>query len=213
MSELSGFGLLLLDDHPLFREGLLQAIAKMAPYCDVVAVSSGEEVDAILTAHPERFDLVLVDYKLPLGNGLSFASEMRVKHPLQSFGLISGADDSELPERARAAGLVAFLPKSLEMEALYQALLKIARGEPLFLDQLHSTQPDTAAPEFGLTPRQMDVLNMLASGKSNKEIAADMGIAAATVKNHLETIFEKMGVSNRMQAVMVARAVLSSNPP
>jgi two-component system nitrate/nitrite response regulator NarL len=94
VSTLSGFGLLLLDDHPLFREGLLLAIAKMAPDCDVVAVSSREEADAILTAAPERFDLVLVDYKLPQGNGLGCAAELRVKHPLQSFGLISGADDA-----------------------------------------------------------------------------------------------------------------------
>ncbi|WP_197508942.1 response regulator transcription factor [Hydrogenophaga crassostreae] len=213
MTPLTGFGLLLVDDHPLFREGLLLAIEKMAPDCDVVAVSSQEEADAILTSHPERFDLVLVDYKLPQGSGLSCAAEMRVKHPLQSFGLISGADDADLPERARAAGLVAFLPKSLEMHALHQALLKIAQGEPLFVDQLAPPQLETQPSTFGLTPRQLDVLGMLASGKSNKEIASDMGIAPATVKNHIETIFEKMGVSNRMQAVMVARAALPPSPP
>ena len=213
MSVLDGFGLLLLDDHPLFREGLLLAIAKMAPDCDVVAVASREEAEAILTAQPERFDLVLIDYKLPQGNGLNCAAEMRVKHPLQSFGLISGADDVDLPERARAAGLVAFLPKSLEMEALHQALVTIARGEPLFVDLLSPPQLDSALPQFGLTPRQLDVLDMLASGKSNKEIAHDMGIAPATVKNHLETIFGKMGVSNRMQAVMVARAAGAPDRP
>lgn len=212
MSALNGFGLLLLDDHPLFREGLLLAIAKMAPDCDVVAVSSREEAEAILSAAPERFDLVLVDYKLPQGDGLSCAAEMRVKHTQQSFGLISGADDVDLPERARAAGLVAFLPKSLEMDALYQALLTIAQGDPLFLDQRVPPKVDTAVGKFGLTPRQLDVLGMLASGKSNKEIAHDMGIAPATVKNHLETIFDKLGVSNRMQAAMVARAVLQPDP-
>ncbi len=213
MHVLDGFGLLLLDDHPLFREGLLLAIAKMAPDCDVVAVASREEAEALLAADPERFDLVLVDYKLPQGNGLSCATEMRARHPLQAFGLMSGADDTGLPARARAAGLVAFLPKSLEMEALHQALVKIAQGEPLFVDQLDRPQTDTGSPLFGLTPRQLDVLDMLASGKSNKEIALDMGIAPATVKNHLETIFGKMGVSNRMQAVMVARAALTPDHP
>lgn len=212
MCTLSGFSLLLLDDHPLFREGLLLAIARMAPECDVVAVSSRDEAEALLAAHPERFDLVLIDYKLPQGNGLVCAAEMRAKHPLQSFGLISGADDADLPERARAAGLVAFLPKSLEMDALHQALLKIARGDPLFVDQLIPATPGIFTPRFGLTPRQLDVLEMLASGKSNKEIAQDMGIAPATVKNHLETIFEKMGASNRTQAVMVARAAAPPNP-
>lgn len=213
VTALSGFGLLLLDDHPLFREGLLLAIERMAPDCDVVAVSTQEEAEALLSAAPERFDLVLIDYKLPQGNGLSCAAEMRAKHPFQSFGLMSGADDADLPERARAAGLVAFLPKSLEMEALHEALQKIAQGEPLFIDQLTQPQLVIHDPGFGLTPRQLDVLGMLATGKSNKEIAQDMGIAPATVKNHLETVFEKMGVSNRMQAVMVARAVFSSDLP
>lgn len=209
MQALNGFGLLLLDDHPLFRDGLLLAIEKMAPGCEVVAVSSREAAEHALTAHPDRFDLVLVDYKLPLGNGLALAAEMRVAYPLQSFGLISGADEPDLSERARAAGLVAFLPKSLEMADLFQALKRIALGEKLFLNQ---TDPQSISQGethfFGLTPRQRDVLELLASGMSNKEIAVHMGIAPATVKNHLETIFGKMGVSNRMQAVMLAQAAL-----
>ncbi|MEZ5707082.1 MAG: response regulator transcription factor [Burkholderiaceae bacterium] len=207
-SALAGFGLLLLDDHALFRDGLVMALNQLAPACDVVAVATRQAALSALAAEPERFDLALVDYKLPDSNGLELATEIRAIHPCLSVGLLSGEDDADLPTQARAAGLVAFMSKSLDMNALLTALTQLARGETVFTPQMPARAPAGAEPAFGLTPRQLDVLTLLATGQSNKAIAQAMGISPATVKNHLDGIFAKMGVANRLQAVMLARTAL-----
>ncbi len=207
MDTLTGFGLLLVDDHPLFRDSFAMAIRQLAPDTDVVAVASLPQARQCLAAHPERFDLVLVDYKLPGSNGLICATQLRHEQPAVAFGLISGEDDPRLPQLARDAGLVAYLPKSLEMDSLLAALQALARGATVYATP-DAPPPGTREPDFGLTPRQMDVLRLLASGASNKAIAQSMGISPTTVKHHLEAIFEKMGVANRLQAVMLARAAL-----
>ena len=211
LNALSGFGLLLLDDHALFRDGLVMALGQLAPECDVAAVATCQAAVTTLAAQPDRFDLVLVDYKLPETNGLAFAAEIRSSHPSLSVGLLSGEDDADLPTQARSAGLVAFLSKSLSMQTMLAALTRLAQGDTVFTPHAlpsASDPADPADPPFGLTPRQLDVLALLATGHSNKVIAQALGISPATVKNHLDAIFAKMGVSNRLQAVMLARAAL-----
>jgi two-component system, NarL family, nitrate/nitrite response regulator NarL len=211
LNALSGFGLLLLDDHALFRDGLVMALGQLAPECDVAAVATCQAAVTTLAAQPDRFDLVLVDYKLPETNGLAFAAEIRRSHPYLSVGLLSGEDDADLPAQARSAGLVAFLSKSLSMQTMLAALTRLAQGDTVFTPHAlpsASDPADPADPPFGLTPRQLDVLALLATGHSNKVIAQALGISPATVKNHLDAIFAKMGVSNRLQAVMLARAAL-----
>lgn len=208
MDTLKSFRLLLLDDHPLFREGLVMALNKLEPDCEVVAVATLPQARALLAEDPNRFDLVLIDYKLPGRDGLSCAIDLHTQYPMVSFGLISGEDDALLPQRARQAGLVAFLSKSLEMDALLDALRQLARGETVFSLNASLAARGLPAQDFGLTTRQQAVLQMLATGESNKAIAQAMGISPATVKNHLDAIFEKMGVTNRLQAVMLARAAL-----
>ena len=111
----------------------------------------------------------------------------------------------------RDAGLVAYLPKALEVDALIEALQQLAAGETVFCEAADTplSQPNGTA-QFGLTTRQLSVLQMLATGATNKVIAQHLGISPATVKNHLDAIFEKMGVTNRVQAVVMAQALLSA---
>lgn len=210
MSDLSGFGLLLVDDHALFRDGFVLALNTLAPGCDVLAVATQDDARRALQAQSERFDLVLVDYKLADGNGLACAAELRANHPMLSVGLLSGESDADLPAQARAAGLVAFLSKSLAMSALMESLTQLAQGQSVFYSLAPSAGGAPLALDFGLTPRQHDVLRCLAMGDSNKAIAQSMNISPATVKHHLEAIFEKMGVTNRMQAVILARAAIGN---
>ena len=203
----AGLGLLLVDDHPLFRDSFVMAMRQLNAGLDVVAVASRAQAAEVLERQPDRFDLVLIDYKLPGTNGLVCATELRCRHPGIGFGLISGEDDPELPQRAREAGLVACLSKAQEMDTLLQALKTLASGGTVFTD-FHTATGSDSPTDFGLTPRQMDVLRLLASGASNKVMAQSLGISPATVKNHLDAIFEKMGVTNRVQAVMLARVAL-----
>ena len=204
----AGFGLLLVDDHPLFRDSFVMALRQLHAGIDVVAVASRAQAAERLAREPDRFDLVLIDYKLPGTNGLVCATELRCRYPGIGFGLISGEDDPDLPARAREAGLVACLSKAQEMDTLLQALRTLAGGGAVFADFHTATLSDEGPTDFGLTQRQMDVLRLLASGASNKVIAQSLGISPATVKNHLDAIFEKMGVANRLQAVMLARVAL-----
>lgn len=208
LDTLAGFGLLLVDDHPLFRDSFVMAMRQLATGADLVSVASRSQAGELLARQPDRFDLVLIDYKLPGVNGLVCATELRCHHPGIGFGLISGEDDPHLPPRAREAGLVACLSKSQEMNSLLEALQTLARGGTVFADFQCSGGLEEVVTDFGLTVRQMDVLRLLASGASNKVIAQTLGISPATVKNHLDAIFDKMGVANRLQAVMLARVAL-----
>jgi DNA-binding NarL/FixJ family response regulator len=104
--------------------------------------------------------------------------------------------------------MAAFLSKSLCMTDLLEALRQLAQGVPVYCQGEPLQVRTQPAHDFGLTPRQLAVLQLLATGESNKVIAQTLGVSPATVKNHLDAIFEKMGVTNRLQAVMLAKASL-----
>ena len=181
----------------------------------VYAVSSAEEADKLLSEDAQMFDLVLMDYRLQGTDGLRCALRLRSRHCNVSFGLMSGLDDASLPLRVRDAGLVAYLPKAMEIDALIASLQCLAAGETVFCEPAQCTEPvalaDDPPQQFGLTARQVSVLQLLATGATNKVIAQNLGISPATVKNHLDSIFEKMGATNRLQAVMMASAKLSQD--
>jgi len=209
VTALDDFGLMLVDDHPLFRDALAMALQVRAPGLRVKAVSSAEEARQCLDSDQETFDLVLLDYRLPGVDGLRCAQQLQRQYAHVGFGLMSGLDDASLPLRVREAGLVAYLPKALEIDALLEALYSLAMGETVFHMADASAGGGHRMNDFGLTARQAAVLRLLATGASNKEIAQNLGISPATVKNHLDAIFEKMGASNRLQAVMMAKAATS----
>lgn len=210
MNALDDFGLLLVDDHPLFRDGLAMALQNRAPGLRVCAVATADEADALLSDRTQNFDLVLLDYRLQGTDGLRCAERLRSRHRSVSFGLMSGLDDASLPLRVREAGLVAYLPKALEVDALIHALQQLAEGEAVFCQAADApSSQDAGTTQFGLTTRQLSVLQMLATGATNKVIAQHLGISPATVKNHLDAIFEKMGATNRVQAVVMVQALLS----
>ena len=206
MHGLTGFSILLVDDHPLFREGLVTALRHQAPGLQLQAAGTAEQAAQALAAPDQSIDLVLLDYCLPGLDGLRCAQQLMEQHPLVGFGLLSGLDDPTLPARARAAGLQAYLSKSLELPELLRRLQQLAQGLPCF----DAPSLALAPPAPGLTARQQAVLGLLASGASNKEIARALDISPATVKNHLEAIFSRLGASNRMQAVMLAHEHVSA---
>ncbi|WP_227001477.1 response regulator transcription factor [Pulveribacter suum] len=211
MEVLEGFGVLLVDDHPLFRDGLAAALQHRVPALRVCTVGTLDEALRELSASEDGFDLVLLDYHLPGTDGLRCAAHLRQLHPQVGIGLITGLDDPALPRRARDAGLLACLAKTLEAPALLACLRRLAAGETVFDAHLPGPRQageDAAFASFGLTDRQLQVLRELATGASNKEIARALAISPATVKNHLEAIFARMDVAGRVQAVLAARAAL-----
>lgn len=205
MNELDGFSILLVDDHTLFREGLAMALAQQAPRLHLTAVSSLEEAHAALRRTRGGFDLVLLDYRLPGQDGLQGAVALRRAFPQTACALMSGADDPALPERARTAGLAGFFHKSLDVARLLAGLRRLAVGETVFHSGPAAAQTALGGALLELTDRQREVLRWVAAGATNKEIAASLGIAPHTVKNHLAQIFERLGASNRAQAAAMVQ--------
>ncbi len=205
MDELAGFGVLLVDDHPLFREGLALALRQRVPDLTVYAVASAQDALQLLSQRPGAVDLAMIDYRLRETTGLDFATHLRKLFPDVACALMSGSEDASLPERARAAGFMAYLPKSLEVDHLLEGLRCLAQGETFFRDSVRGPLHPGAGPgTLDLTPRQQEIVRLAANGSSNKEIALALGITPHTVKNHFAQIFEKLGAGNRAQAVSMA---------
>jgi two-component system, NarL family, nitrate/nitrite response regulator NarL len=203
MSDLNGFSLLLVDDHPLFRDGLMLALGQHEPALQVHAVGSGQEAEAFLHSRIGRVDLVLVDFRLPGDDGLAVVSRLRQRFADVGYALMSGVDDTRLAARARDAGLLGYFPKSLDVTTLVEGLRDLAQGQSYFA-------PFAAAPQADadpLTPRQREILDMVARGATNKEIAQLLQIAPHTVKNHLGQIFGRLGAANRTQAAQLVQGL------
>jgi two-component system, NarL family, nitrate/nitrite response regulator NarL len=212
MTALSGFSVLLVDDHPLFREGLVLALAQHAPALRIHAVATCAEAAAHLRQPGQVTDLVLLDYRLPGEDGLRCALTLRQRFSAVAFAIMSGTDDLHLAQRVRDANLMGFFPKSLDVGELVLGLEKLAQGESYFSSGgapllMHQNTGHAFSPDDPLTRRQREILDMVARGATNKEIAQLLQIAPHTVKNHLALIFERLGASNRAQAAAIGRDV------
>ncbi|HQC96401.1 MAG TPA: response regulator [Aquabacterium sp.] len=198
-----GLRLLLIDDHPLFREGLALALAQALPGVQVATCATPAEAQRLLAADADGIDLVLVDHRLAGGvSGLHWARALRQARPALAVALMSGADDTSLPARARDAGLAAFLPKTLDVTTLARVLQALQAGDTWFPPAAAAAPVNPAA---GLTERQQQVVQLAAQGANSKAIGLALGISPATVRNHFAQIFERLGARSRAQAVQLLR--------
>ncbi len=189
---------LLVDDHPLFRQGFTAAVCQKLPQIEfAVAGSVAQAMQSLPFVNPA---LILADWRLPDGDGLTLLTDLGRLSPSSARVLISGADDARLPEKAREAGLLGYLPKTLDEELLALAMQRILNGERYFPDGRQSRACAL------LTARQQDILILLSQGKTNKEIARVCTISERTVKDHVSLIFERLGAINRADAITRAIA-------
>jgi DNA-binding NarL/FixJ family response regulator len=204
---------LLVEDHALFREGL----KLLLPSFDTALRfdEAGNCAEALQLATRGRYDLVLLDLNLPGLKGIEALKALREALPAVPLVVLSGEDDPQLVRDAIDAGAMGFIPKSSTKEVLIQALrLVLAHGvylPPAVLDVRPAGGPrpsgddsSDAAARLGITPRQMDVLRYVIQGKPNKSIARELDIAEATVKAHLSSVYQALGVRNRTEAVYAA---------
>lgn len=198
--------LVVVDDHPLFREALSGSIGSRLENCDVLEAASFEQLQTALADHPD-IDLVLLDLHLPGSHGLSGLAWLRGHYPALPVILISGHDDPDIIRRALADGAAGFLSKSSESEIIIKAIGRVMLGEtwvPEGMTSRPSADPDETelARRVGeLTPQQYRILLMLGDGLLNKQIAWELDITEATVKAHMTAIMRKLEVNNRTQAV------------
>ena len=197
--------LIVVDDHPLFREALSGSIQAGLPDCEVLSVASFEKLQALLAEHAD-IDLVLLDLHLPGNHGLSGLAWLRGNYPALPVLLISAHDDREVVRRALADGAAGFLSKSAESSAIIDAILRVMAGESLAPQGLQGGEDMLDEAELArrvgeLTPQQYRILLMLDEGLLNKQIAWELDITEATVKAHMTAIMRKLAVNNRTQAV------------
>ncbi|HEX7433677.1 MAG TPA: response regulator transcription factor [Anaerolineaceae bacterium] len=208
---------LLVDDQALFREGL-HILLSVQPLFEVIGeASNGEE--ALQQALTLRPDVVLMDLRMPLMDGVTATRRLHTLMPECHVIVLTTFDDDDSVFDGLRAGAVGYLLKDVASTKLYEAILAASRGDSFLqpsiaakvvaeFSRLSKQLPSQPQPLLEpLSDRELEILNQVATGASNKEIAMTFVIAEGTVKNHLTNILRKLEVTDRAQAVLKARKI------
>jgi DNA-binding NarL/FixJ family response regulator len=199
--------LLVVDDHPVVREGLRSMLSDTAI---TVVGDAGTAAEAIRVAADVAPDVVLLDLGLPDLDGLSAVARLKQVRPQAAVLVLTMHDDPALVRGAVQAGASGYVLKGVGRQELLAAIQAVHHGEavldPLLLRTLTSEAPAAAAAtgQDVLTPIEHDVLQLIASGRTNREIAARMRWSVATAKKYVHRVLLKLEVSDRTQAAVVA---------
>lgn len=196
------------DDHPIIREAVAQTLRRALETVEVLEAGTFDEACKLLEAR-DRVDLVTLDLDMPGMDGFSGLAVLRGRFPRVPVAIVSGTGNGGVMRQAIALGASAFVPKSVAIEAIGEAVRAVLAGQ-VWLPADIDDEPETALPESArriaeLTPQQMRVLSLVAEGKLNKQIAYEMGIGEQTVKAHMSAVLKKLGANNRTQAVLALR--------
>ncbi len=208
---------MIVDDHPVFREGLVRVMEGEDDIDVVLEVADGEE--ALIRARELRPDVILMDVNLPSINGIQATREIKSVLPRVQIIVLTAYHDEEQLLQAERAGASAYFPKYVTPGELVAAVRRVSVGE-----QLLAETPGARSGFAGLSPsdsvegaggidderfvplsaREMEILQFVARGFSNKEIATELSISRQTVKNHMTAILRKLTVEDRTQAALYA---------
>lgn len=203
--------ILIADDHTLFREGLKALFGSLPDTAVIGEATTGTE--AILQAEKLQPDVVLMDIQMPDMNGIEATRRIVQTSPHIGVIIVTMFEDDESLFAAMRAGARGYVLKGADQDEMLRAIRAVARGEALFgpavaarLMTFFSTSNSAAAVAFpDLTERELEVLQLLAKGLSNQEIASKLFISVKTVRNHVSNIFAKLQVVDRIQAIIRAR--------
>ncbi|MCA9973426.1 MAG: response regulator transcription factor [Anaerolineales bacterium] len=203
--------ILLADDHPVVREGLAGMLAGQ-PDFDVVA-QAGDGAAAVALWRVHRPDVVLMDLRMPGMDGVQAIEAIRGERPSAHILVLTTYDSDADIVRAIEAGATGYLLKDAPREELFRAIRAAARGESVLAPAVAARLMTRmrAPAEESLSAREIEVLQLVARGNSNRAIGKALHISTATVKTHLIHIFDKLGVNDRTSAVTAAleRGILS----
>ncbi len=207
--------ILIVDDQELFREGLLTLLSIQNDFDIVGQASSGEE--AIFSATKFKPDVILMDLRMSGIGGVEATRRIAHQHPGIKIIVLTTFDEDELVFTALHAGAVGYLLKDVSPDKLFEAIRTAAKGEYYLLPSItakvmaeftripRKPKVETENIFENLSRREMEILRMVSTGMSNKEIATSLVIAEGTVKNHLTSIFNKLNARDRMHAVLIAK--------
>ncbi len=216
----SPINILIVDDHPLFRDGLQQALSLED---DIVVIGQSEDgEDALRTAQKLQPDVVLMDINLPLINGLQVTRQLKAKYSQIAIITLTAYHDENQVLHAMQAGASAYCSKDVTPEELIEIIREVAQGTYIIAGERMDEQGVTiwiqssieamsgsyiidAEEHFiPLSPREMEILQFVTNGLSNKEIAVKLRISQQVVKNHMTSILRKLNVEDRTQAAVNA---------
>jgi DNA-binding NarL/FixJ family response regulator len=201
--------IIIVDDHPLFRAALRQTLAasddtRIEEAGDLIALNAALESD-------RECDLVLLDLNVPGAHGFSGLLLLRAQYPELPVMVISAVEDVKVIRRTFELGAAGYLTKSVGPAEIRAAIDTVLSGEIFVPDGVSLGTADDQAELIGrlatLTPQQIRVLMMLSDGLMNKQIAYELSISEATVKAHVSSILQKLGVDSRTQAVIAAARI------
>jgi DNA-binding NarL/FixJ family response regulator len=207
--------ILLVDDQALFRESL-HAFLSLQPEFQVVgeAVNGEQALRQVGTLKP---DVILMDVRMPVMDGVEATLHLHKSHPTCRVIMLTTFDDDEYVFEALRNGAVGYLLKDISADKLFEAIRAAARGESFLQPSIAAKVVEEFArmsrytPESTkyllekLSPRELEILRLIAQGSSNREIATRLFISEGTVKNHVTEILGKLGVTDRTQAALKAR--------
>jgi len=210
--------IVVVHAHTFFREGLRHNLATLPDFRIAGEASNGQQ--AIQLVDYTDPDLVLMEIDLPGVNGLEVSRAIKRSHPHVGIILLSSSIDGQQVVKAIRAGVAAFVPRNISWDDLLITLYEVRKGTYPINDLVLSL-PEVAAQVLGafrqmavdedtqsvyspLSPRELQVLELIAAGRTNKEIALLLDISNQTVKNHVSSILRKLAVNDRTQAVVYA---------
>jgi DNA-binding NarL/FixJ family response regulator len=219
MHPLQRVQILIVDDHPLFRRGIKWSLESESDL--VVGGEASDGHEALAMADRISPDIVLLDINMPGMSGIEVARLLKRRHPRLGIVILTMHEDDEQLFNAIRVGAAAYCTKDVDPSHIIGIIRRVARGEYLInenvlshpfvasrvLDQfreLARMDQESDSVFSPLTPREVEILDCVARGNSNKEIAVFLGISDQTVKNHITSILRKLQVNDRTQAVIYA---------
>jgi len=201
MSQPSVIRVVIVDDHPVVRFGL-SAIISLQPDMDVVGeAGSGEEACSLCASQPA--DVVLMDLRLPGMSGVEAIQRIRQSQPQTRFIVLTTYDGDEDIHKALEAGAQAYLLKGMSHTEVTNAIRSVQAGLRCIPESVSRKLADRP-PQSELSPRELEVLELIAKGLSNREIGETLGITEATVKWHVNIILSRLNVADRTEAIVAA---------
>ncbi|WP_304641837.1 response regulator [Pseudomonas sp.] len=196
--------LLLIDDHQIYLDGLSLTLSKLAQGIILDHAHSASEAEELVRRH--TFDLILLDLQLPDSSGLALLQKLRSIDPVVPIAILTASNSASDLDAALQLGAAGFISKTADGKVLLEAATRLLFGETVIISA--ENQPldrVSSARELGVTPRQLEILDLLAEGLPNKVICSRLTLSEDTVKTHLKALFSTLGCHNRTECVNSAR--------
>lgn len=197
--------ILIADDHALFRDYLSKYILTLKPESIILQLSDLAQSFKLL--QKEKIDMFIFDIDMLGSNGVSDIKKIQSLSPETKIVVLSLTEDIHQIKKLIETDITGYIPRSTDLDVLKSAFFQILQGNTYIPEFLKEAEPACKTGQKFLTNRQSQVLDLIAEGKSNKQIAYEMGVSEATVKLHINALLRSLKVSNRTEAVITAQKI------